>query len=108
MRAILLITAGLALSTGGLAQAEPSGTLVVQGSRILSDNQRAVSYADLRLASASGQAQLRQRVGLAIAELCDPRRFSVAEPQDSMKCSAEAWAEVKPRLEALSPRFAAR
>ena len=30
MRAFLLMTAGLVLSTGALAKAEPGGTLVVQ------------------------------------------------------------------------------
>lgn len=87
--------------------AEPS-TLVVQGSRAVADSQRAVAYGDLQLASAEGREQLRQRVAFAIAELCDPRRFSVAEPHDAMKCSIQAWRDVMPSLEQLSPRLASR
>jgi UrcA family protein len=106
MRAILL-AATLAM-TSGAALAEPTSTLVVQGTRPLADNSRAVSYADLQLASAEGRALLHKRVAFAIADLCDARRFSVAEPQDAMKCSADTWAAVRPRLDALSPRLASR
>lgn len=108
MRAPVLTAAFIALATAGAAQAEPSGVLVVQGSRVLADNQRAVGYADLQLASTEGRAALHRRVAFAIAEICDARRFSVAEPHDAMKCSAEAWAEAAPRLNQLSPRLASR
>ena len=88
--------------------AEPAPTLVVHGSRLVADSQRAVPYGDLQLASAQGRDALRERVALAIADLCDPSRFSVAEPHDALKCRNETWAQVAPRLEQLSPRLASR
>lgn len=96
------------LCAAGGAAAEPSPVLVVQGIRALADDQRAVHYGDLRLTSASGQQALRARVGLAIAELCDPARFSVAEPADSLKCTRDTWAAVEPELSRLAPRLAVR
>jgi UrcA family protein len=107
----LMIFGSLALATGlaaAPATAEPGNTLVVQGSRLPADSQRIVRYGDLQLASATGREQLRTRVGMAIADLCDPSRFSVAEPVDALKCRADAWAAVTPRLEQISPRLAAR
>jgi UrcA family protein len=106
MRAFLIASAALFAATA--VSAEPAGTLVIKADRVLADNQRAVAYGDLQLASAEGRAALRNRVGLAIDSLCDPKRFSVAEPTDANKCAAQAWAEVTPRLNELSPRLAAR
>jgi UrcA family protein len=105
MRAIL--AAAALLLAAGTAQAEP-GTLTVTGSRTLADNQRVVSYGDLQLASAAGRSALRARVASAITDLCDPRHFSVAEPHDSMRCTAQAWTDINPRLDQLSPRMASR
>ena len=90
------------------APAEPAKTFVVEGSRALGTNQRIVSYADLEVASSSGQKVLRKRVALAIADLCDPSNFSVVEPQGSLKCSAQAWSDVGPVLARISPRLASR
>ena len=107
MRALgLMVATGLTMT--GVAHAEPQSTLVVQGSRVLADNQRAVAYGDLQLASAEGRAELQQRVAFAIADMCDASRFSAAEPQDALKCRAEAWAGVRARLDQLSPRLASR
>lgn len=105
MRALVL-TAALLLATPAIAQS--TDTLVVQANYPLSDSSRIVSYADLQLSSAAGRATLHKRVAMAVSELCDVRRFSVAEPHDSMRCSAETWASVKPRLDALAPRLASR
>lgn len=107
MRAILLASA-LAMVSGSAAAAGSRDTLVIQGNRLLADNSRVVSYADLQLSSAQGRAALEKRVAFAIADLCDARRFSVAEPQDAMKCSAETWAAVQPRLDSLKARLASR
>jgi UrcA family protein len=107
MRMILLAAAAASLLTG-VASAEGADVLIVQGSRIVADDQRAVSVGDLQLATTEGQAALRKRVGFAIADLCDARRFSVAEPTDAMKCRNETWAAMQPRLDQLSPRLAAR
>ena len=106
MRALVL--AASLLLTSGAAIAQPVDTLVVQANYPLADNSRVVSYADLQLASPEGRAALEKRVAMAVSDLCDVRRFSVAEPHDSLKCSAETWASVKPRLAALSPRLASR
>jgi UrcA family protein len=107
MRMILIAAAAASLVTG-VASAEGADVLVVQGSRIVSGDQRAVPVADLQLATAQGRDELRKRVGFAIADLCDARRFSVAEPTDALKCRAETWAAMQPRLDQLSPRLAAR
>lgn len=105
MRALAL-TAFLLLAAPAIAQS--NDTLVVQANYPLADNSRVVSYADLQIASSEGRAALHKRVAMAVSDLCDVRRFSVAEPQDSMKCSAETWAAVKPRLDSLTPRLASR
>lgn len=106
MRAIVL--AASLLMTAGPAFAQPVDTLVVQANLPLPDSSRIVSYADLQLGTAEGRAALQKRVAFAVSDLCDARRFSVAAPHDSMKCSSETWATVKPRLAALTPRFASR
>ncbi len=106
MRAVVL--AASLLLTSGAAIAQSADTLIVQATYPLADNSRIVSFADLQLASPEGRAALEKRVAMAVSDLCDARRFSVAEPQDSMKCSAETWASVKPRLAALTPRLASR
>ena len=108
MKTLGLVAVATLMGAAAPAFAGEPSTLVVQGSRVLSDNQRAVSYADLQLASSQDRAVLRNRVAMAIADMCDPKRFSVAEPHDAMKCSAEAWASVAPRLDQLSPRLASR
>ncbi|WP_114229066.1 MULTISPECIES: UrcA family protein [Sphingomonas] len=103
---LLLTVALLAVPAAALAQ--PADTLVVQGTRTLADNQQLVSYADLQLASASGQRELRHRVDGAIASLCDSSHFSISDPQGSLKCSNQAWTDVAPQLARLTPRFASR
>lgn len=108
MRPFVIASAAALLTLSGAAGAEPSGTLLIKANRALAENQRSVAYADLQLASASGRAELRDRIGKAITDLCDPRRFSVAEPTDSLKCAAQAWADITPRLDALAPRLASR
>ncbi|GAA3996403.1 UrcA family protein [Sphingomonas humi] len=106
MRAFVL--AASLLTTAAPALAEPADTLVVQANVALTDSSRIVSYADLQLGTPEGRAALHKRVAFAVSDLCDARRFSVAEPTDSLKCSAETWASVKPRLDALAPRYASR
>jgi UrcA family protein len=106
MRAIVL--AASLLMAAAPALAEPTSTLVVQANLPLADNSRVVSYADLQISTPEGRAALQKRVAFAVSDLCDVRRFSVAEPHDSMRCSAETWASVKPRLDALTPRYASR
>ncbi|GAA4034013.1 hypothetical protein GCM10022281_12600 [Sphingomonas rosea] len=109
MRMLAIASAAALIACSGAAvAAEPMGTLVVSATRSLADNQRTVSYGDLQLASADGRAQLRNRVAGAIADLCDPRRFSVAEPHDSIRCTAQAWSDITPRLDQLTPRMASR
>jgi UrcA family protein len=99
MRRTLLV-AGLALviSTGAPAAAEQGGVVIVEGSRALADNQRLVRYGDIQLADTVGQRVLRERIALAIADLCDPTRFSVSEPHGSMECRNVAWSDVQARL----------
>lgn len=106
MRLMLLTAALIAAPAAALAQ--PSDTLVVQGTRTLADNQRLVSFGDLQLASASGQRELRSRVDWAITSLCDASHFSISEPTASLKCTNQAWADVAPQLARLTPRFASR
>ncbi|GAA4010476.1 hypothetical protein GCM10022280_04650 [Sphingomonas swuensis] len=108
MRALLILAASAFAASLPATAAEPESVLVVQGSRMMSDSQRAVRYDDLSLASAQGREQLRTRVAFAIADLCDASRFSAVEPTDAMKCRAETWASVAPRLDQLSPRLASR
>lgn len=103
----VLIAAPLAAAVPSAAPA-PAGAVIVEAERLSSDNQRVVEVADLDLGSSAGLAAARRRVGMAIAELCDSTRFSAADPHDSMRCTAETWAAVTPRLEALAPRLASR
>nr|WP_294849689.1 UrcA family protein [uncultured Sphingomonas sp.] len=96
-----------AVSIGMPAQAAltpGANELLVQGHRNLDDNQRLVSYADLNLRNEAGQQALQQRVGMAIADLCDASRFSAADPAGSLKCAKAAWAEMQPQLAQLSNR----
>ena len=105
---LLLMSAAIALAAATTAQAEPVDTVVVKGRGQLADNQRLVSYGDLQVGTYVGRAKLERRVSMAIADLCDPSRFSVAEPHDSMRCTAQAWSEITPQLDRLSPRLASR
>lgn len=104
------LVAGLALALGavGPAGAEPTDILVVQGNRTLADNQRAVPYGDLQLASEADQRVLRERIGLAISELCDASRFSVSEPHGSMECRHGAWKDVRAKMPQRHARLAQR
>jgi len=104
----LIAASVAALSAAGIAGAEPANVLVVQGGRALADNQRSVGYGDLQLASAADRRVLQERVGLAIADLCDPTHFSVAEPHGSMICTQQAWTDVQSRMGQLTARFASR
>ncbi|WP_084607506.1 UrcA family protein [Sphingomonas jaspsi] len=108
MRTLMLAAvAGVAMTFSVAAQAEMSpgvNDLLIQGKRELADNQRLVHYGDLNLRGEAGQLALRNRVNSAIADLCDASRFSVADPTGSLKCSNEAWADVKPRLASLNVR----
>ena len=107
MRHAMLLTAAL-LGASAAASAQPADTLIVKGTRGLADNQRLVSYGDLQLASLSDQRALRERVGMAITDLCDPSHFSVTEPQGSLKCASQAWSDVTPQLARLTARMASR
>jgi UrcA family protein len=104
----MLFTAAALLGVSAAASAQPANTLVVQGTRALADNQRLVSYGDLQLASLSDQRALRERVGMAITDLCDPSHFSVAEPHGSLNCASQAWNDVRPQLARLTSRMASR
>jgi len=106
MRLAILAAASIAIA--GATAAEPSNVLVVQGGRLIAGNQRLVHYGDLQLANSTDQRLLRERVGLAIADLCDPSHFSVADPHGSMTCTKQAWTDVQPRMRQLSVRLAAR
>ena len=108
MRHAIFLATAIVLGASAAAAADPADTLVVQGASALADNQRLVPFGDLQLASLSGQRALRERVGMAITDLCDPSHFSVTEPQGSLKCASQAWREVTPELARLTPRMASR
>jgi len=108
MGRIIGMAAALAASMAGVAAAQPANVLVVEGGRAPADHQRVVRYGDLRLASVGDRQVLRERIGLAIADLCDPSHFSVAEPQGSMMCARQAWTDVEPRMNQLTARLASR
>jgi UrcA family protein len=108
MGKIVTAAALLAASLAGAAAAQPVEVLVVQGGRAVADNQRVVPYGDLQLSSIADRRVLQKRVGLAIADLCDPSHFSVAEPQGSMACTRQAWTTLHAHLNQLTPRLAAR
>ena len=108
MRKVVVAAVLAGLTMAGAAAAEPANVLIMQGSRAIADNQRAVPYGDIQMASIAGQRELKDRVGLAIADLCDPSRFSIAEPHDGMKCAQQAWSNVQPHLQQLTARMATR
>jgi UrcA family protein len=105
----LTVIAAVLTSLAATASPAPSAdVLVVEGSQGLADNQRLVRLGDLQLASSADRRILQERVALAIAELCDPTRFSVADPQGSMTCTRQAWTDVQPDLNRLGARLALR
>lgn len=108
MSKITMVAAAFAASVAGVAGAHPANVLVVEGGRALADNQRLVRYGDLQLASAADRRALRERVALAIADVCDPSHFSVSDPQGSMTCSKQAWTDIQPRISELEARLAYR
>ncbi|MCW3798024.1 UrcA family protein [Sphingomonas sp. BN140010] len=108
MRSITLAAAALAASLAGTAVAQPASLLVVEGGRPLAGNQRLVPYGDLQLTSAADRQVLHHRIGLAIADLCDPSHFSVTDPQGPMACAKQAWTDVQPRVGQLTARLASR
>jgi len=63
---------------------------------------RHVSYADLNLASASGEKILNRRVGTAVGDLCleatggDNR--SLHGTVNMMRCKSEAWGGARPQI----------
>lgn len=63
---------------------------------------RRVSYADLNLASASGEKRLNRRVGSAITSLCieavGPDTHNLGSTIANMKCARGAWAGARPQI----------
>jgi UrcA family protein len=110
MRAAASVGASIVLwSAASAASAEPArSALIIQDSGAAAVEQLAVPYGDLQLASISHQKVLRSRVGMAIAELCDATRFSLAQPHEASRCTRDAWSDVQPRLRQLTPRLASR
>lgn len=108
MKAKLALGVVLAFACSPAALAGPSDTLVVQGSRQGGPDQRVVSFADLDLARPDHRRELHARVGLAIADLCDATRFSVADPHGPMTCRNRAWKDLSPALARLGSRMAMR
>jgi UrcA family protein len=64
---------------------------------------RRVSYADLNLASATGEKVLNRRVGSAVGSLCreatgsDTRSLNVSISM--IRCSDQAWTGARPQIE---------
>lgn len=87
-----------ALLFGGAAAAQPPVVVYAPADVVV----RHISYADLNLASASGEKTLRGRVNGAIGDLCleatggDNGSFSFK--YSMMKCDNRAWGEARPQI----------
>jgi UrcA family protein len=108
MAAALLMIAGLVMApeshgtgaNGSAAAVAPR--LIVEAPRRLGADSQAVFVGDLALDQPSGRQQLVRRVGMAISTLCDPARFSIADPAGRLRCTQAAWQDVQPRIAALT------
>jgi len=63
---------------------------------------RHVGYADLNLASATGEKILNRRVGSAVGDLCDEAtggdNRSLHGTVNMMRCNSEAWTGARPQI----------
>lgn len=97
--AAVAITAGAFTLVSSPAFAKDRPVLVLADSDVMT---RRISYADLNLASASGERTLKHRVSRGINGLC----FDATGGQDGqfttnlarMKCSKTAWGQARPQM----------
>ena len=95
------VLAALLSGMAALAHAAPASAqqpVVVYGEALNANTER-VAFADLRLASLSGQKRLHQRVGGAIERVCD---LDVGrqglQDRGYYSCADTAWAAAAPQI----------
>lgn len=72
----------------------------VEGHRIDARNQRIVPYADLNLATATGEKKLMSRIRFAVRDLCvEGTNYSPIDAADLRNCKSDAWASARPQLD---------
>jgi UrcA family protein len=104
---MLLIGAGLAVSVGGIGfQASPAfakNSVVVTAPDRATLVQRRISYADLNLASSTGERSLNRRVDGAVSSLCDEASGYDRTPLSPAlrwrgKCVSTAHDQARPQI----------
>ena len=94
-----LLLLGLATTAVIAIPVTAQDTAVVRG-RLLTDLiVRTVSYADLNLASASGQDRLHDRVDLAVSAVCREALGPSPVYYAKISCAKRAWRGAKPQIE---------
>src|SRR5690242_7631590 len=91
-----LVAAALSMALGGLTLATPAvakAPLMTTVEKSSTSN-RHISYADLNLASTSGEAALKRRVGNAVESLCEgvsSDEGAYWSDDATIRCRASAW-----------------
>jgi UrcA family protein len=97
--AAVAITSGVFTLVSSPVFAKDRPVLVVADSDIIT---RRISYADLNLASVSGQKTLNRRVGGAIHGLCSDATGgedgNYVTNFSRMKCNKTAWSQARPQI----------
>jgi UrcA family protein len=98
LMAVACAVAAASFSVPALSQSP----VEVEGHRIDPKNQRIVPYADLNLATATGEKKLMSRIRFAVRDLCvDGINYSPIDAADLRMCKSEAWASARPQLDRL-------
>lgn len=94
-----LLLLGLATAAGIAIPVMAQDTAVVRG-RLLTDLiVRTVSYADLNLASASGQDRLHDRIDSAVSAVCRESLGPSPVYFAKISCTKRAWRRAQPQIE---------
>lgn len=97
---ILSMCAALAVTAGGLsvmiplAEAKERPVVVVAPADVIT---RRVSYADLNLASRSGEKLLNRRVGSAVRSVCN-EAVGNSDFYGELRCQSVAWHGARPQI----------
>ena len=95
--AVAVTLAGFAVSPSALATERPVMVIANPDHPI-----RRITYADLNLASAAGEATLHRRVGTAVHSLCEETTGGLprfAWDREGRDCRLSTWAQARPQID---------
>lgn len=96
--AVAITVAGLLVTLPANAKSLNDKPVTIYGQRVDPDAPtRKVSYADLNLATLSGETTLNRRVGSAVRSVCD-ESVGASDFYAEMACHSFAWGGARPQI----------